>query len=453
MGAGVAEFEGEGGGGGAEVAGGFEFEPGAEGGGERGAGPGGGGGGTGGGVEGAPGGLGGERRGGGGEAGAGGGEGGEGGDVADGEAGGLGGREGQGGADDGRHDFADTGVVEAVDEAAGAGIRDVGKSELGGIVGGEVAAQVGLGVVVVATGRGHFVGEIARDEVVQAVGEGERPGGGEGGEEKRAGAETGDGGRRTGDRGEEPGEAEAVDHGAEGQRIHVTGRGKAGAGAAGVGGGEELDEDPAAEGDEDLAGDGRGGTVRRGGGGWTDVRPTPEDAPGGEEPREPEDGGECVAALGDGPLEAVDEGEDEIVQRLRLHVGVVVDLDAGEGAGGDEGGAQDEGGPGGAEGGFAAEEAEDQHDDDDGGGEEAGAHREEGERGGGGAGPPRESPRAGEREGDDGGERGGEEPVLLGVEAAEDVLPGEGETEKGDGEEPEGGEKERRREGERGRRG
>ena len=37
-----------------------------------------------------------------------------------------------------------------------------------------------------------------------------------------------------------------------------------GAGAAGVGGGEELDEDPAAEGDEDLAGDGGGGS---GGGG------------------------------------------------------------------------------------------------------------------------------------------------------------------------------------------
>jgi hypothetical protein len=341
-------------------------------------------------------------------------------------------------------------VGEAVDEAAGAGIGDVGKSELGGIVGGEVAAQVGLGVVVVTTGRRHFVGEIAGDEVVQAVGEGERPGDGEGGVEAAEAGERGrggegergrrsegergregDGGRRTKDGTEEPGEAEAVDHGAEGQRIHVTGRGKAGAGAAGVGGGEELDEDPAAEGDEDLAGDGRGGGGGRrdgggGQGGRTEVRPTPEDAPSGEEPREPEDGSEGVAARGDGPLEAVDEGEDEIVQRLRLHVGVVVDLDAGEGAGGDEGGAQGEGGPGGAEGGFATEEPEDEHDDDDGGGEEAGAHREEGEDGGGGAGPPRESPRAGKREGDDGGERGGEEPVLLGMETAEDVLPGKG---------------------------
>ncbi len=193
-----------------------------------------------------------------------------------------------------------------------------------------------------------------------------------------------------------------------------------------------MHEDPASEGDDSLA-------EADGGGRRAEVRPTPEDGDGGEEPGEPEHGGEPVVAAGDGPLQAVEQGEKEIVKGLHLHVRMVVDLDERGGAEGDEDGAQCEGGPRGAEGGVATENAEGDDDDDYGRSEEAGAHREEGEGGGESGGPPSGAPRARKRERDDGCERGDEQPVLLGVETAEHVLPGERETEEDDGEEPEGG--------------
>ena len=357
-----------------------------------------------------------------------------------GEGGRRGRAQGEGRTEHGGHERTDAGVREAIDDAAGARIRDFRKGELRGVVGGEVAPHMRFGRDVVFFRVGQLGVEVSRHEVRDAEEKRHEP-------RKAEGAEEGGGksGGEAGGRGEEPSEAEGVDHCAEGQRIHVARGGKIGAGAASVGGGEELYEDPAAEGGDGL------GEVH--GGRRTEVRPAPEDGHGDEEPREPEDDREPVVAAGDGPLQAVEQGEDEIVKRFHLHVRVVVDLDARGRADGDEGGAEREGGPHGAGGGIATEDTEGDDDDDDRGGEETGAHRQEGERGGGCAEPPAHGKRSGERERDDGGEGRDEQPVLLRMKTAEDVLPSEREAEKGDGEEPEGGEKERGWSGERGRRG
>ena len=268
--------------------------------------------------------------------------------VVFGEGGRCGRSQSEGSTEHGGHERTDADVGEAINDAAGARIRDFRKGELRGVVGGEVAPHMRFGRDVVFFRVGHFGVEVSRNEVRDAEEKRDEPNEAEGAERgeskgrKTEGVGPSGGVRRP----QEPSEAEGVDHRAEGQRIHVARGGEIGAGAASVGGGEELHEDPAAEGGDGL------GEVH--GGRRTEVRPAPEDGHGDEEPREPEDDREPVVAAGDGPLQTVEQGEKEIVKRFHLHVRMVVDLDPCGCADGDKRGAKRKCRPSAAEGGITS---------------------------------------------------------------------------------------------------
>ena len=129
------------------------------------------------------------------------------------------------------------------------------------------------------------------------------------------------------------------------------------------------------------------------------------------------------------PLHAVHDREEEIVERRRLEFLVPVYFDARGEPDCHDRGHEQKGEPRGANRDFTAQQPPAEEENHDGSGQETRTHGTQRECGGKGADPPTGAPKADEGQRDDRRKRQAEEPVLLGMKTAEDVLPRERQSE------------------------